>query len=168
MIEVVSHAWPCRIYSKLRLPSFDLLHQSKIAQYLSQLVGSSPALPWIHHSLAKVFAIPAVVPKIVSVFKLAKKALISLLTVNSPVSVSKPTCVTCTGFEGFDISGLFGFPNILLKSPAKPLFFLFVALFCLVSSDNRLGLIVPESPPFLFLLLTGLGERDATLVFVVA
>lgn len=53
------------------------------------------------------------------------------LTVNSPVSVSYPTCVTWTGFSGADMAGLRG--DDRLKKLEKPLFFL-SALFSFASS----------------------------------
>lgn len=56
------------------------------------------------------------------------------LTVNWPVSLSNPTCVTCTGFSGADILTLLGEPNTLFMKVEKPPFFFHGAKF-LASSE---------------------------------
>jgi hypothetical protein len=45
-------------------------------------------------------------------------------TVNWPVELSLPTCVTWTGFSGAEMSGFFGDPTKLVMKPEKPDFFL--------------------------------------------
>ena len=57
-----------------------------------------------------------------------------VLTVNWPVSLSKPTWVTWTGFSGAEIFTLRGEPRTLLTKLEKPLFFFHGAEF-LASSE---------------------------------
>lgn len=45
-------------------------------------------------------------------------------TVNWPVELSYPTCVTWTGFSGAEINGFFGDPTRLFMKPENPDFFL--------------------------------------------
>ena len=44
--------------------------------------------------------------------------------VNWPVELSYPTCVTCTGFSGTEMTGFLGDPTSVLMRPEKPDFFL--------------------------------------------
>ena len=74
------------------------------------------------------------------------KATQLLHTVNSPVSVSYPTCVTWTGFSGADIAGLFGLPTRLFMKLENPVFFLGTLVSFASSLSLCRGLLVPRSP----------------------
>lgn len=65
-------------------------------------------------------------------------------TVNCPVSLSKPTCVTWTGFPGAEIFTARGEPRTLLTKLENPLFFRHGPE-VLASSEYRLDAVRPVS-----------------------
>ena len=66
---------------------------------------------------------------------------------NWPVELSYPTCVTCTGFSGAEMTGFLGDPTSVLMRPEKPDFFLKTpGLGSFVSSEYLLGPVNWLSP----------------------